>query len=338
MSAHLHRRIERRLSAQQSRGARIPIRTVWLLLTRNCPHTCRHCYFCGAPGGETMTRHQAERIIDHLPRAVESIGISGGEIFTRRSLLHHVLDLIRERGFRSLTNVTVMTVGDWARSRAHAAEQVRALVARGVSALRVFGHDPWHWERGVRRERQEMLVDICRTDLGFSAPASGLDGVAAVLSREAAPVVSLGSTGPVLPVGRAEWATNPEERKAMPRGESCPFRPFLRLSPNGYYLTVNVNGEVHFCLFLLTRPLGNAVREPIVRMLRRARRDRYFRLLDQGTIPEFAEDQAGITPEEGRRRIAEQDACTFCIGVQRDLLAKRSDRPFLLEVIERERP
>jgi len=124
----------------------------------------------------------------------------------------------------------------------------------------------------------------------------------------------------------------------MPAGDTCPFRPFLRLSPNGTCLTVSVNGGVHLCLFLLAPPLGDAVREPVVGMLRRARRDPYFRSLDRGTIPEFAEDRAGIPLEESRRRIAEQDLCTFCVGVQRDLLAEGPDRPLLHDVIERERP
>jgi len=247
-------KVTQRIQLVREGKSKIVCRTIWLILTRKCPLECRHCYLCGSRDGESITLPQVTRIIKHLPSGIESLGITGGEPFTNKKLLYETLKLVKKRNFPNLTNIDVQTIGFWARNRAYAKKVIQELIDLGVNSFYIYGHDKWHWEAGLNKERQEMVVDVLKNEFNAVHP-EGREDVERIFQGNRI-TYSLGETKLVNPLGRATWATNPEEWNPT-KTDILGCHDFLYLKPTGYIYTINFNGEVHHGICLISRSLGN---------------------------------------------------------------------------------
>ncbi len=327
-----------RLQLVREGKSKIVCRSIWLLITRKCPLECRHCYFCGSRDGKSLTLPQVERIIQHLPAGIESLGISGGEPFTNRKLLYETLKLIKKRNFPSLTNINVQTVGFWAKSKVHAKKVIGELIDLGVNSFLIYGHDKWHWERGLQKERQEMLVDVLINEFDAYKPKGMQAQVRALFRPDDRITYSLNETRLVRPVGRAAWATTPKEQSPPSTNPICRWNDFLHLSPKGYIYTINFNGEVHYCIYQIAKPLGNIIERPLIDILKNARRNKFFQIANKGlNIANLAVEYFGMSEQEAIRSIELKGRCVFHWEILTQYFKNRKDAPIMYDVFKLER-
>ncbi len=336
VSTAIQLKAKTRYDLLHSGQTKIVCRSIWLLITRKCPHECRHCYFCGSPHGESMSIEQARQTIAHLPANVETIGISGGEPFTEPKLLRKTLEFIQQRQFRNLTQVNIQTTGFWANNRAQVVRTVRELIALGTNSFYVYGDDPWHHETGLKPEQPALLIDVLQHEFGAQEMKKGFESLYSLFDRNSL-TYSKRETVNILPIGRAAWATTPEEWQTARSVDHCKCRDFLTPNPNGYLYTINFNGEMHFCIFQTTPPLGNIFEQPLLKILRQAQRSEMFRVLDRGDILEFAEKIAGETVDEAEAGIQRHGCCVYCTQLNRELYEGKPEEPVLFSVYRNEK-
>lgn len=304
------------------------------MITRKCPFECRHCYFCGSPKGESMSIEQAKQAVFHLPVRVETLGISGGEPFTNPKLLKKTLEFIKARNFPNLTQLTVQTLGFWARDREKTIRKVKELLELGVNSFYIYGNDSWHLEQGLNPEYPRLLIDVLREEFGAFEPEK-MEKMNFVFKRDKI-TYSTRRTGQILPIGRAKWATVSNEWRHIEKEPICKCRDFLHLNPNGYLYTINFNGEVHFCIYQTAPSLGNIFKQSMTQILKNARRRKILRIMNQGDIREFAEQISGIQKLEAENEITEHGRCSYCIRLFEKYFENRKDRPVLYSVFEKE--
>jgi len=330
----LTKKAAKRFQLLREGKSKIICRSIWLLVTRKCPFECRHCYFCGSPKGESMTIAQAKQAVSHLPVRVETLGISGGEPFTNPELLKKTLEFIKARNFPNLTQLTVQTLGFWARDRKKTIRMVKELLELGVNSFYVYGNDSWHLEQGLNPEHPRLLIDVLREEFGAFEPEK-MEKMNFVFERDKI-TYSTHQTGQILPIGRAKWATVKDEWRHIEKEPICKCKDFLHLNPNGYLYTINFNGEVHFCIYQTAPSLGNIFEQPLTQILKNARRRKIFQIMNRGDIREFAEQISGIPKSEAENEITEHGRCVYHIELLKKYFENRKDRPVLYSVFEKE--
>ena len=332
----LNKKAAKRFQLLREGKTKIVCRSIWLLITRKCPFKCRHCYFCGSPEGESMTEEQVERAVNNLPAAVETIGISGGEPFTNPKLLKKTLKSIQSRNFTYLTQLTVQTLGFWAKDRKKTIKRVEELLDLGVNSFYVYGNDTWHIEQGLNPENPELLIDVLIKDFGAIQP-SKIMSLNHIFDRG---TITYGTrkTNQNLPIGRPKWATANDEWQYIEKNPICRCRDFLHLNPNGYIYTINFNGEVHFCIYQTAPSLGNIFEQTLTQILKNARRRKVFQVMNRGDISELAEHISGEKRQVAEKSISEHGRCIYCVDLLAEYFENLSQKPVLYSVFEKERP
>ncbi|MBT3231230.1 MAG: radical SAM protein [Calditrichaeota bacterium] len=331
----LSEKAERRFRLLREGKTKIVCRSIWLLITRKCPFECRHCYFCGSPNGESMTVDQVERVVNNLPTNLETLGISGGEPFTNPKLLKKTLEFIQTRNFPHLTNLTVQTLGFWARDRKRTISKVSELIDLGVNSFYVYGNDSWHIEQGLNPQNPELLVDVLANEFGAIEPEKMMS-LNYLFDRDTI-TYSTRKTGQILPIGRGKWGTTENEWQRVDTNPVCPCRDFLKLNPNGYHYIVNFNGEVHFCLYQTAPSLGNIFERPLTQILKNARRRDIFQIMNRGDVREFASEITDNSQQVAEKAISERGRCIYCIDLLEKHFENRTDKPVLYSVFEKEK-
>ena len=173
----------------------------------------------------------------------------------------------------------------------------------------VYGWDEWHWERGLSRKRQELLLDVLKDDLGAEQPADSQEELEHIFVSDRLTCTTR-STPPIKAIGRAAWAVGSDELGPVDARSECHCRSFLDLNPHGYLYNIGHTGEVHYCPFYASIPLGNIFEEPMERILRAARRDPALRLLsDTGDILEFAVSHCHMSSTEAQQILQRSGRC-----------------------------
>lgn len=193
-------------------------------------------------------------------------------------------------------------------------------------------------ERGLEMKHQELLIDVLEKDFGAERPGDRRDAVERLFDSDRL-TYTMQSTGSVKALGRAAWALQSSELGPVDSSPICPARPFLHLNPNGFLYNIGYTGEVHYCPFYTSIPLGNICNGPMDRILRRARRDPALRLLnDSGDIVEFAVRYGGMPLAEAQGLLHLKGRCVLHQKALAHYYAGRpGERPVLHGVFERER-
>ncbi|MFQ6040998.1 MAG: radical SAM protein [Candidatus Poribacteria bacterium] len=309
-------------------------------ITRKCPLECRRCFFCGSKDGESIDIADARTIIANLPDDLEVIAITGGEPFANVGLLFDVLREIKNRDFRELSQIAILTTGIWATDRKYVQETIKKLVDLGVNMFAVGAFDKWHYEAGLKKELPELLVKVLKEDFGaiepnFNRKKSNEEILREVYSHNL--YVRPMANNTAILAGRAMWAVKGDEKGILIQPDfSFMCRGFLETS-YGYTYYVNFNGELHFCANFSARPLGNLKDESFNSILSRSKNDEFLQMIHEGDMMVFAEKYFGMSKEEVKRELEYWGTCGFCTRLFTKYFKDRDDKPIMHKIYEIER-
>ena len=128
------------------------IESIYWVFTHNCNLRCAHCYNFSQPGATTITREQADAVLDHLPAKANRFILSGGEPLVELDLLLYLLQ--RGRAKYPGARVSIQTNGD----RLDAATLDRVL-ATGLDAIAIASQDQFHPRPAGKFEALRGLFD-----------------------------------------------------------------------------------------------------------------------------------------------------------------------------------
>ncbi|WP_020493917.1 radical SAM protein [Verrucomicrobium sp. 3C] len=247
-------------------------KSVGLMYTRRCPLACGHCVTRSSPRAEgKMDPKDAARYIQEAARVSPNLCFTGGEPLLYAEEIQELVALAADMGLQ----VSLVTGCGWAKQAERIEPVLEGLVDAGLGHL-VISWDSFH-EAFVRRE---TAVRVARSaaNLGLrprirSVFRSGDSAEArAGCFSEFAPFALAHEAVEVLPVGRA--ASLPEESFGWSSGPPAGFCPSVVLPVVGW------DGRVYACcgpsLDSETGSpliLGNALEEPLDRILARGRSD-----------------------------------------------------------------
>jgi hypothetical protein len=292
-------------SRHRQRGIALRIESIYWVFTHNCTLRCAHCYNWSRPGAPTISREQADAVLDHLPSEANRFILSGGEPLAELPLLLELLEEGRRR--YADARVSIQTNGDLLD-----APTLERLLATGLDHISIASQDGFHprpagkWEGlrallGAHGLREERVGD----------PAAG---------RE-----------PGGPPSFAIWGSTPElwVGGLWPRGRAAKYG--LAQAQPGHNFCSRWSGALGFldegsamqevaiqlttaypCCPGTVEPLGDLAEEPLTAMLDRHRGDPMWAALNLGD-PEGMGLAAGVDREHARRRIEELGSvCLWC--------------------------
>lgn len=259
--------------------------------------------------------------------------LSGGEPFMERELLCETVDCIMERKFPSLGTLSVQTVGYWARNKKYAEKVLGHLIDLGVNKFAIFGRDAWHEEGGLNLKFQDNIVDVLKNKFHFEEEARNREeNIEQILDRKRRHY-TVRSTTQVVSVGRAAGKAKKSELRKTRVDPICHCGNFLVLHRGGYYYIVNFVGETHFCVWQTTTPLGNAIEESIPSMLKRAKKQKLFQILNTGNILDLATDYFGLPKNQIVNRINEIGRCAFHQELSFKHYQNKFNKPIMLNLL-----
>ncbi len=246
----------------------------YFIITKNCNYRCRHCFLDAGPGKKDSTINEEDfrKVIRHLPKVSSSLTLTGGEVFTIQETLFRYLDYIdfenqrRQRQRQGRIKTCVQTNGFWANGNKKTKVILEELSKLGVDKLDIPSDDIYHKEQGL--DPQIIL------DLESLAEESGL------FSKVTLRGSHFGET--IMPVGRGK-AINPD--LFYLEGN---YKAGCRSSLDKYKVSILPDGSIFSCCFLQARLPGNVIKEPLVNIIRRARKNPRLKTLNEGCIRNIA--------------------------------------------------
>jgi hypothetical protein len=252
---------------------------LYVITTRNCNYACDHCHISAGPGQKhrTMSVESFRRLVAHLPKKRRTkITLTGGEVFTQKSILYGYLDAIKEENVlrrsrrQSPIEPLVQTNGFWMTSERRTRRTLQELTERDVKRLDIPSKDKYHEKEGADLRHLARMVAYAR----FNS-----------LIGE----ISFRGTNVALPVGRAR-------KRAWTRRWVIPlYEDKCRSALHDHDLDVDFDGQVHACCFLRMPIGGSIIEEPLLDIIRRARKDPWQQTLHKKGI-------RGVASTNGRRK------------------------------------
>ena len=277
------------------------MRSIYWVITRDCTQRCSHCYIGSAPGEESISEGDVERIVSNFPGKVDQVILGGGELLVVKPLFYRVLDALYAK-FGDATNLMIQTNGDLLDE-----QTIAELVERHVCRFDVSSMDDFHHNRKTREQLEEILSANGLTYLEFPAmvDADGKMPVAAYSFWGATPDLWLGG---VWPRGRALsnglWTKNPSHNFCNIWSGALGF-----LDNGSPLQEINVRLSKAFpCCPATKLPLGDLREEALLDILDRYRDDTVFQALNRGD-PDAMGTGQGISVELARARIEQLGSC-----------------------------
>lgn len=340
MSRDIEAKIQNKLSfLRNTEKPRHIYKRISFAITRKCPLECRRCYFCGSKNGESIDLRSARKIIENLPNDLEGILITGGEPFTELSLVFGILKALKERKSPELGQIGIFTTGFWVKDKSYTRRICKKLIELGVNYFVIGSFDRWHYEAGLKREKPEFLLNTLKNDLGAIEVTRSKNKNEDILKRVFAfntklYVVPM-ADDTAFPIGRAMWAIKNEEKTIIPEPLFM-CRDFLNIK-YGYDYVINFNGEYHFCLNCIAKPMGNIIEERFESILKRAKENILFSRIHQGDIATFAKEYFNLSKEETKRQLEKWGTCGFCTHLFIEYFKDRDDKPIMHKIYEIEK-
>lgn len=246
-------------------------------ITNNCNIKCKHCcYNCG-PGKETMSKENIEKVVDHLPKNIKDLEITGGEVFTIKPTLYHTLSYLQSKKFQDL-NVIVQTNGFWVTDEDSTYEVLKELYDLGVKKINFTSDDEYHIEQGINTEKlkyhKETPIRLALKKLKkeerkvFSLPIK----------------IGLRGAKRIYPFGRGKSFPKEKLRKTS----WCLAESILRKGKE--HITIDPAGQVYPCCFGVTPSLGCAINTPLEELFEKARESPILTSLSNGGLQKVVED------------------------------------------------
>lgn len=289
-------------------------KTVGLMYTRTCPLACGHCVTRSSPRAEgKMDPEAAAGYIEAAARVGSSLCFTGGEPLLYPEEIRELIGLARGLGL----TVSLVTGCGWAKEEERIEPLLVELAEAGLAHL-VISWDPFH-EPFLRRATAVRVAQVAaeqglRPKIRSAFRAFDSPERRAHYYAEFAPFAEEHESAEVLPVGRG--ADLSEESFAWSSGPPGGFCPSVVLP------VVRWDGTVYACCgpSLDARPgspliLGNALEEPLDRILERGRTDPVLHAIHTIGLREMwrliGEDEG----PEGRRYAG---LCQACLALTDD--------------------
>ena len=116
------------------RTIRRSMESIYWVFTHNCNLRCAHCYNFSRPAGVTITRAQADAVLENLPPAANRFILSGGEPLVELDLLLYLLRRARSR--YPSARLSIQTNGDRLN-----APTLRRLLDTGLDSISIASAD-----------------------------------------------------------------------------------------------------------------------------------------------------------------------------------------------------
>ena len=300
--------------------------SVYWVFTHNCNLRCAHCYNWSRPGAPTITREQADAVLDHLPADVNRYILSGGEPLVEFDLLLYLLEAGRARYPRA--RVSIQTNGDLLDARA-----LERLLGTGLDSIAIASQDAFHPRPdGKFDSLRELMTSHGMWESTIGDPARPK-------ARPAGPSFSIWGASPELWVGGI-WPRG----RAMKYGlaQLLPEHNFCHRWSGALGFLDDGSAMQEIAIQLTTaypccpgtvEPLGDVAAEPLEEMLARHRDDPLWEALNRGD-PEAMGLEAGFDREHAARRIRELGSvCLWCDEFFNERAARRGQSVELLPVM-----
>jgi len=269
----------------------------YFVLTKNCNFKCAHCYISAGPGmrDTTIEEQDFQKCINHLPAFKGELCLSGGEVFTIKDKLYSFLDYLkydnkkRERKNQGKLELVVQTNGSWGKSDGTAVKILQELFDFGVRGLDLTSADIFHRQQGMKKE---WLLKIKK-----EAEKIGFKGEHIIIR-------GAGKQFGIFPLGRGKSFYDPNHK--FTRTTNCKY------NLTDYSLTFHQDGTVYNCCWGIFPLPGNLIREPLTRIVERAKKNSRLNTIDKEGILKLAEHD-GFQKQEVQEIIKEYGKCIFCV-------------------------
>ncbi len=267
---------------------------IYFQTTNDCTGNCRHCFQNSGPGKEhtTISQENFSKVIDHLPKNIVELELTGGEIFKDRPTLYGYLKRIKDINEirENKIIVEVQTNGFWAENNFIVENELEKLSRFGVTALHITSKDPYHFEQGIKKEYLERIESINKK-FGF------LDDVC------------IFESGDIFPKGRGKNVIN---AKTFYYSQDLECKGSL----NNNYVTINFDGAVYMCCFNLFRLPGNIIEDSLEIIIEKAKEVPTLKALNAQGIKGLAK-LIEIPNTIINRRIQKYGECGYCAKLNR---------------------
>ncbi len=256
----------------------------------------------------TMPLDDFKKIVKNLPKRNLDFWLSGGEIFTIKNLYDYLETVKNENILRKKKNQGGIELVLETNEKKKKNDEKRDSILSDLSNFDLDGifitsYDKFHEEQGTDLKKLRQLKKIIEDKEIFSF------------------VKLYGADEKILrPIGRAE---NLIEYNTYTR---YPCLSFL----DRYYMVIDPKGDLYHCYCGYFKIPGNAIHEPIVEIIRRARKDKRLTALNSGSVRKLAKLD-GYKKEDIEKAIDIFGRCGFCI----ELYAKKRTMEEIFEKAER---
>ena len=249
-----------------------------IVITEACNAKCSHCYMGNIKNPKTMTQKEIETIIKKIPKDTESIVLTGGEIFLKKSLLEFAIKQIKTKNPKIKIGLETNGIYFYKKNE-KAKEELQHLREIGVDSIR-FSDDPFHEEGGVDLKKVRELKE---------------------LEDESTPILKYLIQEKALAIGKAQKLreNQVEKRNCMNHEDTL----------NNPYLFLDAYGDVYICTWKCIPPIGNMIKEDMNDILKRLQDDFYHNIL-KGSIKKAMKMKNN--PKENEQIIKEHGECMLC--------------------------
>lgn len=305
------------------------IGSLYWVITHNCNSRCAHCYMSCGPGMPSLTKDEADAVIENLPRRINcNIILSGGEVLQpdNRELLFHVAgQLLKKYGRRPLA---IQTNGDFLDPAA-----VRECLNAGITHFSIASMDVHHPERFASLKAKESYFRNLLKNMGFaelptvkrlSPETAELNGRISEFLRVVAPELEMRPNFAIWGANEEIWlGGNWARGRALENGLVFdePNHNFCNIWSGGlnFLRSGSPRQEVAVQLSWLypccptTRvAIADLREEPLITGLKRASRHPIFNAINNGK-PWLGASEFGISTTNARNRFRElNNSCRLC--------------------------
>ena len=274
--------------------------SVYWVFTQRCNDACAHCYNSSGPKGERMPLAECLAIVANLPDRIDRLILSGGEPLVELDTLRAILAALRPRR-EAGTQLMLQTNGDLL-----TAALLDELLESGITRIDVASIDRLHKTRGEHRDRLEAL---------FRSRGMLDDATAPLVSKSdylkrGASFGFWGATDDIWLGGN--WPRGRALSTGLWRRDGdhnfCAILSGARGFLGGTELPQEIAIQlwrIHPCCPGTAVALGDARRERVADVLRRAAADPVWQRLNQGDAYGMGES-SGVPAAHGHRRARER--------------------------------
>ncbi|MFB0543173.1 MAG: radical SAM protein, partial [Candidatus Bathyarchaeia archaeon] len=265
-----------------------------LILTYRCNASCRHCYFNAGPSKtEEMSKREALNYLDQAAEfsTLRMVSLTGGEPFLLPELLREALSHASDMGLKT----EVVTNCFWAENEEGTREQLGSLADAGLDVINISADDfhqefiPFNYVRNCYEAAKELGLKITILCSVSKSSRLRVEKIVDLLGDANIQILGGGTLAPDITKAYAmavETAFIPAGRGSqIPRGEwIIGHSPAIGPCPHVLRdIAIEPSGGVLPCCsaagHIGSLNLGNAKREPLSRIIKRANRREVFNVL-----------------------------------------------------------